>query len=410
MKIVVICHYFYPEIGAPSARLFEMAKYWVREGHEVQVVTCFPNHPTGIVPDKYKGKRSEVEEIEGVTIIRNYVYATPNEGFYKKTLGHLSFMFSSILFGFWKVKKPDIILVSSPTFFSVFSGLFYSVFKRKPFVFEVRDLWPDAVVKLGALKNKLIISCLERMELFLYRRSKRVVTVTKSFKEQLIERGIPENKIEVITNGVDLPQFEALHPEAVQSLREAYQWGEKKILLYVGAHGISQGLSTIIEVADQLRHRHDLYFVFVGEGAEKRKLEELVLEKQLGNVQFIHEQPKEKIALFYQAAYLSFVPLRNLPLFSAYIPSKMFEIMGSGCPIVASLAGEAARILEDSKGAIVVQAENVEAIAEAVLRIADDRPFRDELGNLGKLFVGRNYSRDALAGKYSRLLQSITTR
>jgi len=186
MRIVVICHYFYPEIGAPSARLFEMSKRWVSQGHEVSVVTCFPNHPTGIIPEEYQGKKYMLETIEGIQIYRNYVYATPNEGFIKKTLGHLSFVISSIILSLFRIQRPDVIIVSSPTLFSVISGYVFSLIRRAPFVFEVRDLWPDAIIKLGILTNKPIIRCLEWMEMFLYRRSKKVVVVTEAFKKHIV--------------------------------------------------------------------------------------------------------------------------------------------------------------------------------------------------------------------------------
>ncbi|WP_082053398.1 glycosyltransferase family 4 protein [Gordoniibacillus kamchatkensis] len=249
MKIVVICHYFYPEIGAPSARLFEMAKRWVAQGNEVSVVTCFPNHPTGVIPPKYKGKMFMLEMVEGIQIYRNFVYATPNEGFFKKTIGHLSFMMSSIFQSMFRIAKPDIIIVSSPTLFSVISGYIFSIFKRTPFIFEVRDLWPDAIVKLGLLKNQWVIRMLEGLEMYLYRKSKKVVVVTEAFRKQIAARGISETKIDVVTNGVDTEVFNKKTLHNNNELRKEFGWEDKRILLYVGAHGISQGLSTLVYVA-----------------------------------------------------------------------------------------------------------------------------------------------------------------
>ncbi|QMV41713.1 glycosyltransferase family 4 protein [Cohnella cholangitidis] len=407
MKITVICHYFYPEIGAPSARLFEMAKRWVGEGHQVSVVTCFPNHPTGIIPEHYRGKKYMVEEIEGIRVYRNYVYATPNEGFVKKTMGHVSFMLSSIFQSMVHIPKPNVIIVSSPTLFSVISGYVFSIFRRSPFVFEVRDLWPDAIIKLGVLKNKWIIKALESLEMFLYRRSKKVVVVTQSFKKQLCERGVQEAKIEVITNGVDTDIFNKESLPASNELRSEYGWGDRKILLYAGAHGISQGLSTLVEVALRMRDNNDLLFVFVGEGAEKPKVLDLASKYQLTNIQFISSQSKDRIPLFYSEAYLSFVPLRNLPLFDAYIPSKMFEILGSGCPIVGSISGEAEEILRSSRGAILAEPENVDQIEQAVKKLTNDSVLREQLSKEGYEFVKRNFSRAALANKYLDVLTGI---
>ncbi|MFD0673661.1 glycosyltransferase family 4 protein [Cohnella sp. GCM10027633] len=408
MKIVVICHYFYPEIGAPSARLFEMAKRWVDQGHEVQVVTCFPNHPTGIIPENYRGNRYMAEVVEGIKIHRNYVYATPNEGFFKKTLGHVSFMISSICLSLFRISKPDVIIVSSPTLFSVISGYIFSLFKRKPYIFEVRDLWPDAIIKLGVLKNKMIIKTLTVMEMFLYKRSKKVVVVTNSFKEDLVSRGVPPGKVDVITNGVDTTIFNRDDMPAVEPLRQEFGWGDKKVLLYVGAHGISQGLGTIIEAAKEMLNDSDVLFVFVGEGAEKKKLIDLAAGYGLSNVQFISPQDKHRIPLFYKASYLSFVPLRNLPMFDAYIPSKMFEILGSGCPIVASISGESAEILERSGGALVVEPENVSAIVQSVRKLLSDSELREKLSHQGSEFVNGHYSRMALADKYIGIMKEVT--
>jgi glycosyltransferase involved in cell wall biosynthesis len=407
MKITVICHYFYPEIGAPSARLFEMAKRWVEEGHQISVVTCFPNHPTGVIPEQYRGMKFMIEQIDGITIYRNFVYATPNEGFSKKVLGHISFVLSSIVQSMFRIEKPDVIIVSSPTLFSVISGYVFSLFRRAPFVFEVRDLWPDAIIKLGVLKNRFVIRILESMEMFLYRRSTKVVVVTHAFKKELSERGVPDKKIEVITNGVDTTIFdkEILVPN--DELRKEYGWGDRKILLYVGAHGISQGLSTLIEVAKSMSDCKDALFVFVGEGSEKLKIQELSNHYGLDNVQFISSLNKERIPLFYSTAYLSFVPLRNLPVFEAYIPSKMFEILGSGCPIVASISGEAAEILERSQGAIVVEPEHITQIEHVVRQLLNNDKQRDQLSYQGYQFVKDNYSRAMLADRYLGVLEDI---
>ncbi|MCR8632416.1 glycosyltransferase family 4 protein [Paenibacillus radicis (ex Xue et al. 2023)] len=407
MKIAVICHYFYPEIGAPSARLFEMAKRWVDHGHEVSVITCFPNHPTGRIPSEYRGKSFMVEIVEGIKIYRNYVYATPNEGFVKKTLGHLSFMVSSVVLSMFRIEKPDIVIVSSPTLFSVVSGYLYSVFKKTPYIFEVRDLWPDAIVKLGILKSRGIIRVLESLEMFLYHRSKKVVVVTRAFKDQIAMRGIPESKIDIVTNGVDMEIFNKRLNLKDASLRKEFGWGNKKIFLYVGAHGISQGLSTLIHVAKRIENVKDFLIVFVGEGSEKKKLQLMADELALSNIQFISSQPKERIPAFYAEAELSFVPLRNLQMFKSYIPSKMFEILGSGCPIIASLSGEAEEILRNSKGAIIVEPENVDEIVDATLAILEDPMLRENLSENGYNFVKEYYSREALAQKYLTIIEDL---
>lgn len=402
MKIVVICHYFPPEIGAPSARIYEMARQWVELGNEVHVVTCFPNHPTGIIPDKYRGMKYKLENMDGIHVHRNYVYATPNKGFIKKTLGHISFMFSSVLFSMKKINKPDVIITSSPTFFSIFSGYWYSLRKKADFILEIRDLWPAAMIELGVMKEGFITRILEKMELFFYRKSKKLIMVTQSFKDNVVSRGINGDKVHVITNGVNQELF---YPkEKNQELIYKYNLQDKFVISYVGAHGISQNLSTLLEVAKKLRALKNIEFVFVGEGAEKDKLKQIVKDEELSNVQFIDAQPKELIPEFYNSSDLCLIPLKNIELFKTFIPSKMFEIMACGVPIVASLEGEAAQILENSKAAEVVKPDNSDEIAAAIEELINDKEKYNRMKANGPKFVEKNYSRNKLAEKYLEII------
>lgn len=407
MKIVVLCHYFPPEIGAPSARIYEMAKHWVDLGNEVHVVTCFPNHPTGIIPDEYKGMKYKHEMMDGINVHRNYVYATPNKGFIKKTMGHISFMLSSVFISMKKISKPDVVITSSPTFFSIFSGYWYSLRKKASFVLEIRDLWPAAMIELGVMKKGIITNILEKMELFFYRKSNVLVMVTKAFKDNVVSRGIDAGKVHVITNGVNQEMF---YPrEKNISIIDKYKLQNKFVISYVGAHGISQNLSTIIEVAKNLSIDEEIQFLFIGEGAEKEKLKNLVKEYSLTNVSFIDSQRKEMIPEFYCTSDLCLVPLKNIELFKTFIPSKMFEIMACGVPIVASLEGEAADILEESKAAIVVKPDNINEIQSAILKLKKDTKLYNEMNHNGPKFVEKNYSRKILAEKYLDIINMNNT-
>lgn len=405
MKIVIICHYFPPEIGAPSARIYEMAKHWVDLENEVHVVTCFPNHPTGIIPDEYKGMKYRHEIMDGIHVHRNYVYATPNKGFVKKTLGHISFMFSSVIFSMKKIKKPEMIITSSPTFFSIFSGYYYSLRKKIPFILEIRDLWPAAMIELGVMKKGVITNILEKMELFFYRKSKRLIMVTKSFKDNVVSRGINSDKVHVITNGVNQDLFYVRNKNKL--LRNKYGLNNKFVISYVGAHGISQNLTTILNVAKSLYSYKDIQFLFIGEGAEKDKLKKFTKDRNITNVKFIDSQPKDMIPEFYSISDICLIPLKNIELFKTFIPSKMFEIMACGIPIIASLEGEAADILQESKAALVVQPDNYKDIKEAIIRLKNDRELYDQMKKNGPKFVEQNYSRKNLAEKYLEILKNL---
>ena len=398
MKIVILTHYFPPEIGAPQARLSEMAAEWVKLGHSVTVLTCFPNHPTGIIPKQYRKKRFLIENIDGIKIIRTWVYATPNKGFFKKILGHLSFMMSSVIQGGKHIRNTDIIIASSPTFFSVISAWYLSKRYRIPYVFEVRDLWPEIFKDLGILKNKTILSILETIELFLYKQARNVVTVTESFTKSIINRGIDAKKVFTITNGVNLNQF---YPkEKNNALIQDLKLDKKFIVLYIGAHGISQGLSSIVEAAHILRKETKIHFLFVGEGADKEKVIEKSNHLNLSNITFLPGQPKEKVKEFYSIMDIGLVPLRNIPLFKTFIPSKMFEMLAMKKPIVASVAGEAASILKKSKAALVCEPENASEIATHILDLSNNNTTYKALSENGVTFVKTYYNRKTLATTY----------
>ena len=408
MRIAFICQYFVPEIGAPSARVSELCREWVRAGHDVTVVTGFPNHPTGIIPPEYRGAIFRRELLDGITVFRNWLYATPNEGFIKRTLSHLSFMLSALVLSTPRMRGHDVIVVSSPAFFVVISAWFMSRLWRIPYVFEVRDLWPGIFVELGVLKNRIIIRALEAVEMFLYRQAAKVVVVTHSFRDILLRRGLADTHVVTITNGVDCEAFRPGPRD--DEIRRAHGLDNTFVVLYIGAHGISHALSAVLEAARALESDRDIAFVFVGEGAEKRMLMQKAEQQGLRNVRFVPGQPKHQVAAWYATADAALVPLRNIPLFETFIPSKMFEIMACARPIVGSVRGEARTILQKSGGALIVDPEDAAGIAAAVRSLHGNRALGARLGEAGRRFVEAQYDRRALANDYLRVLESIVGR
>jgi hypothetical protein len=404
VNIGYMCQYFAPEVSAPSARGLEMARVWRDAGHTVKVLTAFPNHPRGVVPEGYRGHRRMVEPMEGLTVYRSWVYVTPNEGFVKRILNHLSFTASAVVQTLPRIGSLDVLVVSSPSFFPVVAAWVVSRVKRVPFVFEVRDLWPGIFVMLGVLKDGPILRVLEALEMFLYRRAAHVVTVTHAFKRILVARGVPEAKVTVITNGVDLELF---RPAPRDEARKA-AWGVdgKRVALYLGTHGISQALETHLAAAERLRGREDLAFVFVGEGARKRTLMALAEARGLTNVHFLDPVPKAEVPACYAAADVCFVPLRDIPLFDSFIPSKIFEILGCARPIIGSVEGEPAAILAASGAATVVPPEDVDGLVSALTAMLDD-PDLAARGARGRAFVEAHYDRVALALRYEALLAAL---
>jgi len=403
MRILIVSHYFPPEIGAPQTRLSELARFWVESGEEVTVLTGMPNHPTGIVPPAYKGKVRVRESVDGYRVVRTWLYATPNEGFVKKTLGHLSFMATSVLLGTGLVGKPDVVVVSSPTFFSIGSAWLLSRIKRARLVVEVRDLWPAIFVELGVLTNRRLIRLLESFELRAYRAADEVVVVSEGFKDHITHRGIPSAKVHTIPNGVDLDRFAPAETVMPDARRHLGAGPEDTLVLYIGAHGISHGLTAIADAAHVLRDE-PIKFAFVGEGAAKRELEARVSELNLTNVSLLAGVPSADVPGIVASADICLVPLRDVPLFSTFIPSKLFEFLAAGKAVVGAVRGEPARILAEA-GAYVVEPENVPAIVEAIRHLAADPDERGRMGERGREFVESRFSRATLADTYRQLLR-----
>ncbi|MCM3884764.1 glycosyltransferase family 4 protein [Frankia sp. R82] len=407
-RVLVITHYFPPEVGAPQARLSETARAWAAEGLEVTVLTGMPNHPTGVIPPEYRGALVRTEQVDGYRVLRTWLYATPNEGVVRKTLGHLSFMVTSVVLGGRHTGPCDVVMVSSPTFFPLASAWLLARRRRARLVVEVRDLWPAIFEHLGVLTNRRVLGLLERLELAAYRAADTVVTVTEGFRDDIVRRGIPAAKVHVVRNGVDLDRFQPATAVPAGLRAQLGAPGDELLVLYVGAHGISHGLVSLADAAarlarsDQDRARA-VRFAFVGEGADKRRLAEHVRTLGLTNTTLRDGVPRAQVPAVIAAADLCVVPLRDLPMFDTFIPSKMFELLAAGKPVIGTLRGEAAQILT-AAGQVVVAPEDPVALADAVTRLAADPEQRARMARDGRRYVERYFDRDVLAHNYRDLL------
>lgn len=401
MRILVVSHYFPPEIGAPQARLGDLTRLW-SDGDDVTVLTGMPNHPTGIVHSGYRHKVWMRERVDGVDVVRTWLYATPNENVLKKTLGHLSFMVTSVVLGWRATGRPDVVVVSSPTFFSIASAWLLARAKRARLVVEVRDLWPAIFVELGVVTNRTIIRLLERLELLAYRAADVVVTVSEGFRDHITARGIDPGKVHVIPNGVDVERF-APRDVGVEDMRRRLGVPAGHTLaLYIGAHGISHGLTSVADAAAKLAH-DGVHVAFVGEGAARGELVARVNELGASNITLHAGVPRWEVPTVLAAADICLVPLRDVPLFERFIPSKIFEYLAAGKPVVGALRGEAAGILKRA-GAVVVAPQDPDALATAIRALAGDPERRAAMGAASREFVTRNYDRRELADRYRRLL------
>jgi len=404
VRILFLSDNFPPEGNAPATRLWEHATRWVQAGHQVTVITCAPNFPEGRIFDGYQNRWRQVEDMEGIRVVRVKTYITANEGFLKRTLDYMSFMLMAFVMGLLE-RRPDVVVATSPQFFSAIAGWALSIAKWRPFVFELRDLWPASIMAVGAMKKTLSIRMLEKVELFLYRRAAAIIPVTYAFKDDLVERGIPEGKIHVVRNGVDLEKYRPIPRD--QELAAEYQLADAFIAGYLGTHGMAHALDKVVEAAEQLRHDSRVVFFFAGSGAERGKVERLVEEKKLTNVRLIPRQPKEKMPALWSLCDVTIVPLKDNPVFSTVIPSKIFEAMAMGVPIVMSLPkGEATSIVREQKIGVCLPPEDSSRLAQVLVELALDQD-QLELFRKNSASAALRFSRDEMAQKMADLLERV---
>lgn len=368
MKVLFIADNFPPERNAQASRVYERACYWTRWGQEVTVITCFPNFPEGKVFAGYHNRWRQCEQLDGIEIVRVKSFIAPNRGTVLRILDFLSFMVT----GFWaamRAPRPDLLAVTSPQFFAACGACFAARLRRLPFVLEVSDLWPESIAAVGAMRRGLMMRMLEKVELSLYRMASRVVVLTPAFRRNLIRRGVDPAKIDVVINGVDLDRYRPPRPGS----RKRPAWGlaeDKFVIGYIGTLGMAHGLANVLDAAERLRDSA-VHFLLVGPGAERELLLAEKGRRGLDNVTILPAQPKEKMPEIWALCDVALVHLKNQPLFETVIPSKMFEAMGMGLPILlVAPAGEASRIILAERAGIHIGAGDPEALAQAALLLA----------------------------------------
>lgn len=364
MHILFLTDNYPPEGNAPATRTFEHARAWVEQGHKVTVITCAPNFPEGKVYPGYKNSFFQKSAMNGIEVRRVKTYITANEGFFKRSLDYLSFMLAGFLAGLF-VKKPDIVIATSPQFFCACAGWAVAFCKRRPYVFELRDIWPASIAAVGASKNPRLLRLLEKIELFLYRRAALIISVTHSFKIELTERGVSPEKLAVVLNGVDLAAYEPRAKDDV--LMEQYNLRDKFVAGYVGTHGMAHALETIVEAAELFRNNEKVVFLFAGGGARADELAADVAARNLNNVVVLGRQPKERMPAIWSLCDVSIVHLKNADLFSKVIPSKIFESFAMGLSVLIGVPrGEATKLVEENEAGIVFEPENAVELCDAI--------------------------------------------
>jgi glycosyltransferase involved in cell wall biosynthesis len=406
LHILFLTDNFPPESNAPASRTFEHCREWVRAGHQVTVITCAPNFPKGKVFDGYRNRLWQQEEMDGIRVIRVWSYITANEGFVKRILDYQSFMLAATLAAPF-VHRVDLVVGTSPQFFTACAAYLVSRIKRIPFVFELRDMWPESIKAVGAMKDSAAIRFLERVEMFLYRKASRIVTVTHAFRDTLMRRGIDGSKIDVVTNGVDLRHFapQGKDRQLVQQLGLQGMF----VAGYIGTHGMAHALETLLEAAaalQQTKGAEDVRLLFLGDGARKAAIALQAQAMGLRNVLFLESVPKDQVVRYWSVLDVSIIHLRKTELFTTVIPSKLFECMGMGLPVLHGVAGESAEIVLREQVGEVFESENAKQLVACLLRMRNE-PIAYARFQQNGLAAAQRYDRKNLAQQMLQVFKGI---
>jgi glycosyltransferase involved in cell wall biosynthesis len=410
VKILYISQYFPPEMGAPAARVSELSRHWVQAGHEVKVLTGFPNHPDGVVRPEYrKHFRRGIfrEQVEGVNVVRTWLLPFPNRKPYERILNYSSFCAAASLTGSF-LDRPDVVIATSPQLLVGVAGWWIAKLKRVRFVLEIRDLWPEslAAVGVGGANSKLH-RLIGKLAGFLYRKADHIVVVTPAFRERLMrDWDVPAIKISLVQNGVETALF---NPRSADpALRSATRTNGKFVASFIGTIGLAHGLDTLIAAAERLqREAANVMFMLVGEGAERERMQVLAKSKGLYNVCFVPQQVRERIPSYIHASDVCLVLLRNAEVFETVIPTKMLEFMSCACPVILGVRGQAQQILESANAGICIEPGNADALCDAILQLKQNDALRESLGRNGRDYIVQNLSRQKTASDYLEVLSGL---
>ena len=405
MRILFISHYFPPEVNAPASRTHEHCREWVRQGHEVTVVTGVPNHPRGVLFEGFENRWIQEEVVDGIRVIRTWMFLSPNEGFGGRIANYVLFAVTAVLASF-RAERPDVVIATSPQFFAGLAGMVVSRLRRAPFVLEVRDLWPESIVQLGQMKPGLLLRALEWLETRLYRSAAGIVVNTGTFVDHIARRGVPREKMELVYNGIDPALFRP-QPKDDALLRK-YGLEDRYLVAYIGTLGLAHGVTTLVDAAERLREEPGIHFVVIGDGAARADLEATVAARRLENFTVLGLRPRSEIPAWIASIDLQVVLLRDLEIFTSVIPSKIFEFCAQERPVIVSTPrGEIRRLIEAADAARSIDAEQPEALAEAILACRRAPDETAAMAARGRAWVEAGFVRDDLARRMLSFVERV---
>ncbi len=407
LRILYLSQYYPPEIGATQTRAVEMAANLTRMGHQVTVLTEFPNHPLGVIPAKYKWKLFQRSTEAGIDVIRLWVFARPNKTFVTRMAFYISYMFMAFIAGLLLRRKYDVVYATSPPLFVAAAGYGVRLLRRSRFVMEVRDLWPESAVALGELSNKKFIALAEKLEKFLYDHSAKVVVVTRGIAEKLTAK-IPKDKIVFIPNGANTE----LYRPAVKDgeLRKKLGLAESCfVVCYTGLMGLAHGLEFVLDAARMTAMDREIVYLFIGDGVRKKYLMETAAALRLENIKFLPAQPEEQLPVFIQSADAGLVTTKKIDLCQGTLPVKMFTYMACAKPLLLCVDGEARQLVQEENVGPCIEPENAEQLVKAVRYLQANPEKCALMGENGRRFVEQHYSRQRQAEELARVLTEISS-
>jgi len=401
MKILFLTDNFPPEGNAPATRTYEHCVEWVAKGAEVTVITCAPNYPKGKVFPGYKNKLWQTEQIDGIRVIRVWTYISPNRGLFRRILDYISFC----IMGFFAslFVKTDVIVATSPQLFTAVAGFLSSFFKRRPWVLEIRDLWPESIKAVGAMEESKVLKMIDRIVLFLYRNADQVVVNTDSFKERIFKCGIPMERIHVVKNGVHLHKYNLT--EKSQPLLEKLGLQNKFIVGYIGTHGMAHNLDFILDCAAKVTDPN-IHFLFVGDGAMKSRMVYKMQTLGLKNVTMLDAILKDEVPRYISITDVALVPLKKRDTFKKVLPSKIFENAAMRKPILLGVEGEAQEVVESYGAGLAFEPENEADFLAKLESIYQNKTQYAALQN-GCINLASAFDRKTLALKMYQVLLSL---
>ena len=408
MHILFLSHYFVPENNAPAARLHGMAKEWARLGHRVTVLTGAPNVPAGVVYEGYRNRLYQEEWIEGIRTARVWTYLAANRGRVRRGLNYLSYMAAAGAAGAALRPRADVVIATSPQFFAGWAGVPVSRAHGAPFVLEIRDIWPDSITAVGALKEGRVVRALEGLERALYDAADHIVTVGEGYRRNMIDKGVPAAKIDVVTNGVDADLFTPRPADAALRERLGLKPGAF-VVTFAGTIGMASGLEVALGAARRLKQqgRDDVAFLLIGDGAVRAELETQARAQGLDNVVFTGLVPRAQLPDYLASSDACLVHFRKQELFSTILPSKFFEDAAMEKPILLGFEGDARALLTAADCGLAFEPDNDAELAAAAINLADDRAEGARLGANGRRYVLEHFERRTLAHDYLGILERV---